>query len=71
MFPRLHSGRLDHPPLQLDLAAFRLLPEAEFDALPFNAKLEYLKSAIEARRIINTQISETLFGLKYDKPDSN
>ena len=62
---------MDRPPPQLDLGAFRLLADAEFSTLSFSAKLEYLKAAIEARRIINAQITETLFGLGDEKPRSN
>lgn len=60
---------MDRPPAQTDLAAFRLLSDEEFKALPFAARLEYLRAAIQARKLINGQIEETLFGLP-DKPPS-
>ncbi len=54
---------MDRPPPQIDQYAFRLLAPEEFNALPFAAKLEYLRATIQARKVINAQIEETLFSL--------
>jgi hypothetical protein len=49
------------PPPQIDPGGFHLLSDEEFNALPFAQRLEYLKRAIQARRLINRQIERTLF----------
>ena len=51
---------------QFDIRAFRLLSDSEFRALHFADRLEYLKAAIQVRKIINSQIEETLFGIPDD-----
>lgn len=56
-------------PLQLDISDFRLLSDEEFKALPLSARLEYLKAAVRARSVINSQIEETLFR-PPDEPQS-
>jgi hypothetical protein len=41
----------------------RLVPDEEFRILSTIEKVEYLKKAIEARKVINRQIEEMLFGI--------
>lgn len=67
MFPRVHCGPVAEPPPQSDPKAFRLLTDEEFNALPFAERLDYLKRAIQARRLINNQIERTLFAAPEEK----
>jgi hypothetical protein len=54
---------MERPPVQLDAMRFRLLTAEEFDSLPFAAKLEYLRTAIQVRKVINSQLEQMLFEL--------
>jgi hypothetical protein len=54
---------------QFDLRAFRLMTNDDFRALTLTQRIAYLKLAIEARKSIDGQFEQMLFGLSDGNHD--
>ncbi len=65
---REYSPRVVDRPPQGANEPFILLSNEEFEALPFDERIEYLRLAVRMRNAINEQIDSTLHQLPADKP---